>query len=86
MQAAARPYVLASAALLATNMVVATPLVARQLTPLVARQLQPPVRSLQTRLVDADISGVDAIPYNLFEDISTSRATNSRRSTRSGFR
>ena len=69
MQAAARPYVLASAALLATNMVVATPLVARQLTPLVARQLQPPVRSLQTRLVDADISGVDAIPYNLFEDI-----------------
>ena len=34
MQAAARPYVLASAALLATNMVVATPLVARQLTPL----------------------------------------------------
>jgi len=61
MQAAARPYVLASAALLATNMVVATPLV--------ARQLQPPVRSLQTRLVDADITGVDAIPFNLFEDI-----------------
>jgi hypothetical protein len=69
MQAAARPYVLASAALLATNMVVAAPFVARQLTPLVARQGQPPVRSIETRLVDADISGVDAIPYNLFEDI-----------------
>ena len=34
-----------------------------------ARQLQPPVRSLQTRLVDADISGVEAIPFNLFQDI-----------------
>jgi hypothetical protein len=61
MQAAARPYVLASAALLATSMVAPTLLV--------ARQLQPPVRSIDTRLVDVDITGVDAIPFNLFQDI-----------------
>jgi hypothetical protein len=36
-------------------------------TLLVARQLQLPVRSIDTRLVD--ITGVDAIPFNLFQDI-----------------
>lgn len=61
MLAAARPYVLASAALLATSMVAPTPLV--------ARQLHLPIRSIETRLVDADITGLEAIPYNLFQDI-----------------
>lgn len=59
MQAAARPYVLASAALMATGLVAATPLP--------ARQLQPPIRSIETRLVDA--GSVLNIPINLFDDI-----------------
>ena len=59
MQAAARPYVLASAALLATSMVAATPLV--------ARQLQLPIRSIETRLADA--GSVLNVPFNLFQDI-----------------
>jgi len=59
--AAARPYVLASAALLATSMVTALPFV--------ARQPQLPIRRMDTRLVDADISGLGAIPFNLFQDI-----------------
>jgi hypothetical protein len=61
MQAAARPYVLASAALLATSLVAPTTFV--------ARQLHIPIRSMETRLVDDVISGVDAIPYNLLQDI-----------------
>ncbi len=56
MRAAARPYVLASAALLATSLVVATPLG--------APPLHIPVVSMQTRLVD-----VSDIPVNLFDDI-----------------
>lgn len=59
MQVAARPYVLASAALLATSMVAPTPLV--------ARQLQLPIHSIETRLVDA--GSVLNIPFNLFQDI-----------------
>jgi hypothetical protein len=61
MQAAARPYVLASAALLATSLVAPTTFV--------ARQLHIPIRSIETRLVDDVISGVDAIPFNLLQDI-----------------
>src|ERR1700752_1270801 len=61
MQAAARPYVLASAALLATSLVAPTTFVAPQ------RHI--PIRSMETRLVDDVISGVDAIPYNLLQDI-----------------
>lgn len=60
MQAAARPFVLASAALLTTSMVSASPDA--------AWQLQPLVRSIESRLVDV-VSGVEAVPYNLFEDI-----------------
>jgi hypothetical protein len=56
MRAAARPYVLASAALLATSLVVATPLG--------APPLHIPVVSMQTRLVD-----VSDVPVNLFDDI-----------------
>lgn len=59
MQAAARPYVLASAALLATSLVAPTTFV--------ARQLHIPIRSIETRLVD--VTGVAAIPFNLFQDI-----------------
>jgi hypothetical protein len=47
--------------MLATSMVAGTPLL--------ARQLQLPLRFLETRLVDADITGVAAIPLNLFQDI-----------------
>ena len=58
MQAASRPYALAAAALAAVGAVVVTPVVARQL-PLA-------VRSMETKLIDADISN---IPVNLFDDI-----------------
>ena len=60
MRAAARQYVLASAALLATSMVT--------VTPFAMRQVQVPTRHIDTRLVDV-VSGIDAIPYNLFDDI-----------------
>jgi hypothetical protein len=60
MQAAGRPFVLASAAMLATSMVSASPVV--------SHQLQPLVRSIESRLVDV-VSGLEAVPYNLFEDI-----------------
>ena len=59
MPAAARPYVLASAVLMATGLVAATPLP--------ARPFQLPIRSIETRLVDAD--SVLNIPVNLFDDI-----------------
>lgn len=58
MQAASRPYALAAAALAAVSAVVVTPVVARQL-PLA-------VRSMETKLIDADISN---IPVNLFDAI-----------------
>jgi hypothetical protein len=58
MRAAARPYVLASAAMLATSLVVATPLG--------APPLHIPVVSMQTRLVDDSVLN---IPVNLFDDI-----------------
>ncbi|HEY1842160.1 MAG TPA: hypothetical protein VGG53_18420 [Mycobacterium sp.] len=58
MQAASRPYAIAAAALAAVSAVVVTPVVARQL-PLA-------VRSMETKLIDADISN---IPVNLFNDI-----------------
>ena len=58
MQAASRPYALAAAALAAVSAVVVTPVVARQL-PLA-------VRSMETKLVDADVAN---IPVNLFDDI-----------------
>ena len=58
MQAASRPYALAAAALAAVSAVVVTPVVARQL-PLA-------VRSMETKLIDADVSN---IPVNLFDDI-----------------
>jgi hypothetical protein len=59
MQAAARPYVLASAALLATTMVAGMPLA--------SRTSQLPTRSMDVRLVDAD--SVLNVPINLFDDI-----------------
>ena len=58
MQAASRSYALAAAALAAVSAVVVTPVVARQL-PLA-------VRSMETKLIDADVSN---IPVNLFDDI-----------------
>src|ERR1700759_1083108 len=60
MRAAARQYVLASAALLATSLVTATPFA--------MGQVQVPTRHIDTRLVDV-VSGGDAIPYNLFDNI-----------------
>jgi hypothetical protein len=57
-QAASRPYALAAAALAAVSAVVVTPVAARQV-PLA-------VRSMETKLIDADISN---IPVNLFDDI-----------------
>jgi len=56
MQAASRAYVLAAAALAATSAVVALPTA--------PSPSQPPVRSIETRLVDAT-----DIPINLFDDI-----------------
>jgi hypothetical protein len=58
MQAASRPYALAAAVLAATSAVVAIPLASRPV-PL-------PIRSMETRLVDAD--SVLNIPINLFDD------------------
>lgn len=60
MQAAARPYVLASAALMATGTVAGLPLL--------ARQPQVPVRSVEVRLVDSGDSILN-VPLNLFQDI-----------------
>jgi hypothetical protein len=60
-QAASRAYVLAAAALAATSAVVALP------APQPSQPSQPPVRSIETRLVDAD--SVLNIPVNLFDDI-----------------
>jgi hypothetical protein len=57
-QAASRSYALAAAALAAVSAVVVTPVVTRQV-PLA-------VRSMETKLIDADISN---IPVNLFNDI-----------------
>jgi hypothetical protein len=59
MQAAARPFVVASAAILATSMVSASPFATHRQHAL--------VRSIEARLVDV-VSGVEAIPYNLLED------------------
>jgi hypothetical protein len=58
-QAASRPYALAAAALAATSAVVAMPAA--------PQPSQLPVRSIETRLVDAD--SVLNIPVNLFDDI-----------------
>jgi hypothetical protein len=58
-QAASRAYVLAAAALAATSAVVALPAA--------PQPSQPPVRSIETRLVDA--GSVLNIPVNLFDDI-----------------
>ena len=60
MQAAARPYVMAAAALAAASVVV--------VTPTVPRPSQLPIRSIDTRLVDAGDSILN-VPINLFEDI-----------------
>jgi hypothetical protein len=62
-QAPARPYVLASAALVATGVVSALA------APPIARWVQPPTRSVENRLVDVEVSGIEAIPFNLFSDI-----------------
>jgi hypothetical protein len=59
MQAVSRRYVLAAAAFAATGAVIAMPVT--------QRTSQIPVRSMQTRLVDAD--SVLNIPVNLFDDI-----------------
>jgi hypothetical protein len=64
MQAAARTYVMAAAALAATGGLVG---VARTL-PQLPQQPAVHVASPAVRLVDV-VSGVDAIPYNLFDDI-----------------
>ena len=61
MQAASRPYALAAALLAATSAVAISPLASRP------SQHQLPVRSYETRLVDAD--SVMNIPVNLFDDI-----------------
>jgi hypothetical protein len=58
MPAAARPYVMAAAALAAASVVV--------VTPTVAQSFELPVRSIDTRLVDAD--SILNVPINLFED------------------
>jgi hypothetical protein len=58
MQAASRSYALAAAAVAAVSAVVVAPVVARQL-PLA-------IRSMETKLIDADVSN---IPVNLFDDI-----------------
>jgi hypothetical protein len=58
-QAVPRTYVLAAAALAATSAVV--------ITPATPRSSQLPVRSIETRLVDAD--SVLNVPINLFDDI-----------------
>jgi hypothetical protein len=58
-QAASRGYVLAAAAFAATSAVV--------VTPAAPRPAQIPVRSMETRLVDAD--SVLNIPINLFDDL-----------------
>lgn len=58
MQAATRPYVIAAAALAATSAVIAMPLI--------SRPSPTPVRSIETRLVDASLLNV---PINLFDDI-----------------
>lgn len=60
MQTAARAYVLAAAAFAATSAVV--------VTPAAPRPSQIPVRSIQTRLVDAS-SDILNVPINLFDDI-----------------
>ena len=59
MQAASGRYLLAAAALAATSAVVAIPLA--------SRPSQLPIRSIETRLVDA--GSVLNIPINLFDDI-----------------
>jgi hypothetical protein len=64
MQAAARPYVLAAAALAATSVAVATPLALQPATPRVV--------STETRLVDESLLN---IPINLFDDIVNIPAT-----------
>jgi len=58
MPAAARPYVMASAVLAAASVVA--------VTPTVAPSFELPIRSIQTRLVDAD--SILNVPINLFED------------------
>jgi hypothetical protein len=62
MQAASRPYVLATAALAATGALAIAPFAPRAPQP-----SQPPVRHIDTRLVDAD--SVLNVPVNLFDDI-----------------
>jgi hypothetical protein len=62
MQAVKRPYVLATAALAATSLVAATPLVSK----LVTQTGVLPTRSVETNLVDSSIFN---IPFNLFQDI-----------------
>lgn len=59
MQAAARPYVMAAAALAATSVVA--------VTPSLSRPFELPIRSIETRLVDATDS-IFNIPLNLFYD------------------
>jgi hypothetical protein len=65
MEAVSRRYVLAAAAFAATGAVIAMPLT--------QRPSQVPVRSMQTRLVDAD--SVLNIPINLFDDIANIPST-----------
>jgi hypothetical protein len=58
MQAASRPYVMAGTVLAAASLVA--------VNPLASRPFQLPIRSFDTRLVDASIAN---IPVNLFDDI-----------------
>jgi hypothetical protein len=60
MSAAARPYVMAGAALAAASLVA--------VTPIAPRPLQLPILSIETRLVDATDSILN-VPINLFDDI-----------------
>jgi hypothetical protein len=62
MHAAQRPYVMAAAALAATSLVVATPIVSR----VGSEAATLPVKSFETKLVDESIFN---IPFNLFQDI-----------------
>lgn len=63
MQAVSRPYVMAAAALAATSLVVITP----RATEAATQTAQLPIRSFQTRLVDAE--SLANVPINLFDDL-----------------
>jgi hypothetical protein len=62
MHVAARPYVMAGAAVMATSLIAATPLASQVAT----ESAQRAIRSIETSLVDSSIFN---IPFNLFQDL-----------------